>query len=119
MPSRTTRVARAPSARQRASIPALLAITSRARPSAARTAAAPAGEPGAVWKTSPPWTETTSGAVSPARRTASPAGTALWAWTSSKGKRRRSARSATASEGAAQRPQLPYVCGRGGATNGT
>ena len=44
VPSRTTRVARAPSARQRSSIPPLLASTRRARPSAARTASAPAGE---------------------------------------------------------------------------
>ena len=72
-----------------------------------------------MWNTSPPWTETTSGTFSPARRTASPAGTALWACTSSKAKRLRSRRNATASEGAAQRPQLPYVCVRGGATNGT
>ncbi len=94
-------------------------MTSRAPASAARTASPPAAEPGAVWKTSPPWTETTNGARSPERRTASPAGTALWAWTRSKAKRRRSVRSATASGPAAQRPQLPYVAGRGGARNGT
>ena len=86
---------------------ALLASTSRARPSAARTPSAPAAEPGSVWKTSPPWTETTSGLPICDRRTASPAGTALCAWTRSKAKRRRSVRSATASDGAAQRPQLP------------
>ena len=83
------------------SMPALLASTRRADESAARTALAPASEPGPVWKTSPPWTETTSGAEIRARRTASPAGTALWAWTRSNGNERRSRRSAMPIDGAA------------------
>ena len=45
-----------------------------------RRRAAPAGVRGAVYSTSPPWTETTSGTRYAERRAASPAGTALWAW---------------------------------------
>ena len=61
----------------------------------------------AVWKTSAPCSETTSGARSPLRSSASAAGTALWAWTSSYGNARRIPPSARRSGGAAQAPQDP------------
>ena len=65
VPRWTTRVRVAPSARQAASIPALLARTSRARAKARRVAASPAAWRGAVWKTSAPCSETSSGAADP------------------------------------------------------
>ena len=67
-----TLVRAAPSVWQRRAVPALLASTSRAWASVARTLADLAWAP----RTSPPWTETSVGRLGAARRMASPAGTA-------------------------------------------
>ena len=58
------------------SIPALLETTSLAARKTRATASRPPGTRAVVQSTSPPCTETTSGAPNPARSTASPAGTA-------------------------------------------
>ena len=75
VPRCTTRVLAAPSARARSSVPAELASTSRALSSARRTIASPRGRCTTL-RTSPPWTEITSGTPVRACRTASPAGAA-------------------------------------------
>ena len=77
------RVAPRPVSRASSAIPRLLASTSCAAPRPRATARAPRGPRQAVYRTSAPCSETISGVRGPARRTASPAGTALWAWISS------------------------------------
>ncbi len=95
-----------------AATPALFASTIRAAPNVCSTGAR---QRLTVKNTSPPWTETTSGSARPARRTASPAGTALCAWTRSNAWRR----SARPRAGAAHRPHAPYVGPRGGEAKDT
>ena len=111
----------APSARQRSAIPAELASTSRAWPSPARTAAAPAGEESAATREDVAAVDGDDDRRAGARAADRVAGgRGVVRVDEVEGEACGAARrSASASVGAAQAPQRPYVRGRGGATNGT